>query len=291
MNQPSKIYSYSRVSTEQQKNSHDRIADQMRELVAKLLAAGCELGEHVQEEESAVSTRWNERPGFTRLMRLMDPGDHLIIEAKDRLERDEWGIEMLVCLRWMERRKIILHCLMNGGNAIDLSDDREQMLAHLESIQASQYAKHLKSRVKEGVFYRKVNGLCYHRKQPLGKRQIELPKAPGQKKAYKAWVWDEKQCSLLREIVRMREKEGMTFEQIGRTLRDRGERTQNGEQWTTPYYSNQTKSTRWSIHTVRIAYRDIKRLQEHGIDIGGVAMLSTEASSSESLEPSSLIST
>jgi DNA invertase Pin-like site-specific DNA recombinase len=263
------VFSYLRVSTENQRDSLNCTEQQARALAAKLVADGsCVMGEIVQEAESAVEVRWNERPGFVKLMRLMEPGDRLIIEAKDRLERDD--VEMLVCLRWLERRKITLHCLMSGGRAIDLGDECEQIKSHFDAIVASQYARMLKARTREALRFRRENGFCAGWDTPPGKKKVKLELYPGQKtNSYKTFVWDEQQCAILREIVQLRDVEGWTFEQIGALLRERGDRNQFGGQWTKRYYDPKRRCHRLHTGKLRQAYDYVKALRATGVDAGG----------------------
>jgi hypothetical protein len=202
-------------------------------------------------------------------MRLMLPGDKLIIEAKDRLERDD--VEMLVCLRWIERRKITLYCLMSGNRPIDLSDDREQIMNHWDAIVASQHGKLQKARIREALRYRKEAGYCYGKTTPLGMKKVKLPLSPGQKSTlgYKSYAWDEKQCAILREIVRLRDVECWQFNQIGALLRERGDRNQFGGQWAKVFYDCQRKCKRLHTGGVKKAYEYVKALRATGVDVGG----------------------
>lgn len=268
-----KVHAYLRVSSESQRPSLACTESQARDLAAKLCADGTlTMGEFIGEAESAVLTRWNARPGFTRLMRLMRPGDHLIIEAEDRLERDD--VEMLVCLQWLKRRKIILHCLMsNNGAAIDLNDDDVQIMSHVKAIVAAAYTKGLKIRIREAHRYRKENGFAYGKTTPWGMKMITLPPAPGQKKSYKAYAWDDKQCAILREIVRLYDREGWSFVRIGVMLRNRGDTTQFGGQWATRFYDNKMGCKRWQGNNVTKAYKHVTAMRANGMDLGGMPFI------------------
>lgn len=278
-----RAFAYLRVSTESQRPSLACTESQARDLAAKLCADGtCIMGEFIGEAESAVDIRWNERPGFVRLMHLMRPGDRLIIEAKDRLERDD--VAMLVCLRWLEKRGIILHCLMsNNGAAINLSDDNTQLISHVEAIVAMIVAKNLKQRIKEAQRYRKEHGFAYGKTTPWGMKMITLPLAPGQKKSYKSYVWDEKRCFILHEIMRLHDKDGWSFVQIGVMLRNRGDTTQFGGQWATRFYDNKMGCKRWQANNVTKAYTHVMAMRANGMDIGGVPFTPATATSSPSL--------
>lgn len=273
---PPRVHCYLRVSDKKQMASFDRVLADARTLADRLIAGGCKMGEVVTEAESAVEVRWNRRPGFVQMMGFLMPGDHLIIEAKDRLERDD--VEMLVCLRWLQKRGILLHCLLNGGNAIDLEDEREQLMSHLDAIAASQYAKVFKRRVADARRFRKEAGFAYTKSVPWGHKRVTLPVCHGQGKPYKKWIWCDKQCELLREIVRLHDNEGLNFTAIGRLLHERGERTQNGGKW-----------IRWPkkrpnvvvADAVKQAYEYVMELRNQGLDIGGIPFTPATASERE----------
>ena len=61
---------------------------------------------------SATKTRWNDplrRPELGKLMRELEPGDHLIIWRLDRLERSPFG--MVNALEWLVNRGVSVHIL------------------------------------------------------------------------------------------------------------------------------------------------------------------------------------
>ena len=222
-----KIYGYLRVSQPSQTQSFDRVREQMEKRITALQAGGVKLGFIIQEQESAVNCRYQDRPGFAQIMKVINPGDHLLVEAKDRLDRDP--VAMLNCLQWLERRQVILHCLGVSDQALDLSSYETKMMNHLDAMSSAHYIHWLKQRTKEALQYRKQNGFTYGPNR-WGRKSVTLPTKNKWGKPYKACVWDEKQCEIIRRIKRLHD-EGMSLLSIGKLLDSEGLRTQRGYRW------------------------------------------------------------
>lgn len=252
-----KVHGYLRVSTEKQKKSFDRVLHDMKALTDALVAEGCERGEIVAEIQSAVCTRWHERPRFHYLLQVMRPGDKLIIEAPDRLDRDEWGIEMLACCRELKKRKVTLYLLSEGNRPINFDDPNEIVILQVKAIVASQEPKKTSQRTREALQQRKRDGYCYA-KVPFGKCKTVLP-ITGKYKPYKGLAWDKRQCDLMREIVYLRDHCGWTFGAIAKRLDERNERGPAGGRWRTRRSNGQ-----WIYTGLIKAYHLAKRFQEEG---------------------------
>ena len=209
----SRIYCYLRVSSERQKKSFDRVLANMKSVIRSLEIIGCLMGEIFSEVESAIDVQWDKRPQFQELMKVLNPGDHLIVEAKDRLDRDD--VQMLVCLRWLERRGVILHCLnRNNGEGIELGDEREQMCNHFDAIASWHWARLNRRRVIEANAYRRKMGYAVGGVVHWAKRRITLPQCAHNGRPYRKDVWIEERCMILREIVRLHDKVRMPWRKL-----------------------------------------------------------------------------
>jgi len=72
------IYGYARVSTKGQ----DKYGNSLQDQEAKLKAAGCEIIYH----DSFTGTKMD-RPEFSKLLKLLQPGDTLVVTKLDRFAR------------------------------------------------------------------------------------------------------------------------------------------------------------------------------------------------------------
>lgn len=276
-----KVWAYIRVSTDEQEQSLDRVLWQAKELAARLCADGqYEMGQIAQEIDSALEVRFNERPAFKKLMLLMEPGDKLIIENKDRLDRDD--TYMLVALDWLRRRQITLHILQRGGESVDLNDMRERFMSHLEAIASADESWRRIKRIKEGFEHRRRNGLAYTRNKPYGMKVVNLLPAPGSKKAYRTWVLDDQQVAIMREIAAFHDEHHWSFARIGRFLRESGRRTQNGKHWAHP---SRKKPGRWFATPTRDAYLAYHRLVKEGKILPNPPECITASRAASSSEP------
>jgi DNA invertase Pin-like site-specific DNA recombinase len=252
----------------------------MKALVDSLIADGCGYGDIQQEVESAVLTRWRDLPKLSDLRKRIHQGDHLIIEARDRIARDPRGVDMLEFLNWAERHKIILHIMEDGPQPIDLRAAESWILEFVKAFSAGREAQKIKERTRAALQYRKQLGLCYNRSTPFGKRKTILPLLPGQEKPYKGWEWDEQQCNILREIVDLRDNGHWTFPSIAQMLDARGERGPAGGRWGTLRGDG-----RYACTSVRLAYQAVKRWREQGIEIGGGAVMPATVASQYTPSP------
>ncbi len=271
---PPRIYVYLRVSTDQQKQSHDRTRAHAVERITELKLHGAALGFIIEEEESAVDCRYTDRPGFATIAQAINPGDHLIVEAKDRLDRDP--IAMLNCLQWLERRKVILHCLGVSDRPLDLGDYQTQMMNFVDAMASFHYVHWLRQRTKDGLAYHKTNGFAHNKSLPPGRKKVTLPtkSAYGRRDPYRGLVWDEKQCEIIRDIKRMHEEQGMNFVAIGRLLRDRGLRTQSGGHWAHKRRKKLPNGAEWwDATSVRNVYSWYCELLASGKELGDVPLL------------------
>jgi putative DNA-invertase from lambdoid prophage Rac len=113
----SRTFAYARVSTTEQETMN-----QVREIEA----AGFKVEAHrIISETISGSVSAMQRPGFTRLLDKMEPGDVLIVTKLDRLGRD--AIDVTSTVNLLEERGIRVHCLALGGTDLTSSSGRLTM--------------------------------------------------------------------------------------------------------------------------------------------------------------------
>lgn len=111
----SRTFAYVRVSTDGQTPDNQ---------VQEIEAAGFRIEPHrIVSETVSGSVAIAQRPGFTRLMDRLEPGDVLIVTKLDRLGRNT--IDVSTTVHKLEEIGIRVHCLALGG--VDLASSAGKM--------------------------------------------------------------------------------------------------------------------------------------------------------------------
>ena len=180
------IYGYARVSTDEQVASNDTQTSLILKRAQEIaVQENCSVGPCLCEIESAVKTSHEDRPVFQRLMKLMLPGDHLVVWHLNRLERSLFRAAKLG--QWLVDRGILLHVLEQGGMTFDLDSDTGQIVFMLMSWCAGQQGRQIGSMTKDALHFLRDNAYAYTR-VPFGFRIKPLPLAPGREKPLKIVV-------------------------------------------------------------------------------------------------------
>lgn len=181
-----------------------------------------QLAEVVKEHASAVEIRWNKRPGFSRLMQMMQEGDQLLVWRLDRLDRSFYGV--IAAADWLLAHKIKVRSLEErGGHELELDSLAGKAFLMAMALGAEMSATHLKEATAAGRKWRKENGLAYCKNPGFGRRRAH-------RNGKKYDVWDEDECRQIREIYQ-RYKAGESIPRIGMDFYLRGERTAAGRPW------------------------------------------------------------
>jgi len=258
-------FAYLRVSTGSQEASLDSQLALANTVALDLETTGVRMGKVFSEVESASEVVYSKRPAFVALMGELRKGDHLIVYAQDRLDRDP--IEALNCLKFLAGLNITLHTTRDGQAGPVLATLQDIMMRMFGALHAAMESDLISKRVTAAHAYRKANGLAYNH-CPFGHKTIKVPKQPGQQGNYKKWVWDIHQCEILREIKRRRD-EGETWKSIGQDLDRRGLRSPNGTRWWKPAKKNRGGSfgSLWRAHQWHL------KLLASGRDLGDIPVI------------------
>lgn len=192
---------------------------------------------------SATETRWNDpdrRPELGKLMRELEPGDHLVIWRLDRLERSPFG--MVNALQWLVNRGVSIHILEHGGMQLDLDKPMGRLLVMILAGFAGFFADQMSEAVRTAIAWRKEHGLPYAAAPPPGRKRTRR-KLPGHPKPVLVDYWDEHLCQLIREIKR-RHDAGEPMSRIAEDFNRRGEKRWNGKPWARPYGAKKRLSLR-----------------------------------------------
>jgi putative DNA-invertase from lambdoid prophage Rac len=111
----SRVFAYCRVSTGDQHTSNQ---------TAEIVAAGFAVEPaRVVQETISGSVAASERPGFTKLLDRLEPGDILVVTKLDRLGRN--AMDLRTTVTKLEHFGVRVHCLALGG--IDLTSPAGKM--------------------------------------------------------------------------------------------------------------------------------------------------------------------
>lgn len=147
------IYGYARVSTGGQS---------LRGQLEQLRAAGCT--RIFQEHESGATA---ERPQLKRLMRVLGPGDLVVITAVDRLSRDT--TDLLVLARRMQRAGAGLKSLAEP--LVDTTSDFSDLVLAVLGLAAKFERRRILERTARGRAQALANGVRFGRPPKLSPEQ------------------------------------------------------------------------------------------------------------------------
>jgi len=155
------LYSYSRVSTDEQQNSS---ADQKARLAAYAERSGMALArEFCDEDISGSKTRLRDRPDGKVLCDLLQKGDTVVLTAVDRVFRSMSDAASQIQV-W--RACGVNVYFLDVG--IDINTPEGEMMFHVLAAAAQYEARMLSKRLKSTFAYLRKNGLPYSRTRPFG---------------------------------------------------------------------------------------------------------------------------
>jgi DNA invertase Pin-like site-specific DNA recombinase len=147
------FYGYARVSTD---------AQDLGNQVAQLKAAGCVT---IYREKMTGTTA--ERPQLKKLMKVICPGDIVIIPAVDRLSRDT--TDLLVIARDMQRAGAGLRSLAEP--VLDTTGDFAELVLAMLGVSAKLERRRIMERTARGRADAKAKGVKFGRKPSLTPHQ------------------------------------------------------------------------------------------------------------------------
>jgi DNA invertase Pin-like site-specific DNA recombinase len=236
------VYGYARASRSSQIKSTD-VQEELIEAKAVTIPDAQWVHCRVDRGISATKIRWNDaqrRPEFSKLMRELHAGDHLVIWRMDRLERSMFG--MIDCLRWLVERGVSVHILEHGGMQLDLDKPMGRLLVMILAGFAGFFSAQLSEQTKASKAYRRAHGLSADRCPTMGKIWKKVTRNG---KSDRLEFWDKHQCDLIREI-KHRFDHGETMVEIVRDFYRREEKMWNGKPWAVRCKGHYRKAKRYS---------------------------------------------
>jgi DNA invertase Pin-like site-specific DNA recombinase len=199
------------------------------------------------DDASGDEVPFGDRPIGRFLLRVLQKGDAIIIAAMDRLGRSVRDI--ILALSQLHNRKVEVYVVDRQGMPIDIVTPVGKSLVPLMMDFMEFENGSRRKRIRDAMGFRKKYGLRYTHMIPLGQRCEEMKGPDGNKQT--AWVRDEEQCKIIREIYTRRHDKGHSFARIAADLVRRGVKDQNGYQWS--WWAPSAR--KWVVRKIRRAYR------------------------------------
>jgi len=205
-------YGYARVSTDEQFKQGDSISAQMESVknyyLGNLVNSGVGWG-GIECDDFGVSAFKNEfidRPAGKRLMKKLRRGDHLIIDKVDRVIRKMKDVVFLIEV--LGQMGIRVHFVAQN---FDPTTENGKLMLHMMSAIAEYESGAISQRVKSRNRWARSHGHAVSGIPPYGTMHVK--KNVGGKWC-KLFEWNKQERALMNEVVRLRDKHGLSFKAI-----------------------------------------------------------------------------
>lgn len=147
---------YARVSTDEQAESGTSIDNQIEKSLA--YAAACNMNVVAIFKEDYTG-KVLDRPELNKARDILRTGlaDNLIVYKTNRLDRSEWGINLLLLLQEFKQLGVELH-YSQSGRRVDLSNPVEALMQSIEGWQSGEDHREVTRRLIEGRYSRAKAG-------------------------------------------------------------------------------------------------------------------------------------
>lgn len=167
-----KVYGYLRVSTDKQSDSlasQESLVEDYFERMKKLgdlpedtTFSGC-----FADEDKSGSTPLFERPAGYEMLKVIRPGDHIIVAKHDRAFR--CMMDACTTIKQLQTQDVELHMINLG---VSPSNPIGKFVFHIMSAFAELEVEFIRARIKDALAHRKRTGRPVNQSTPLGyKRQ------------------------------------------------------------------------------------------------------------------------
>jgi DNA invertase Pin-like site-specific DNA recombinase len=219
----SKAYAYGRQSHKDQVEANEGIPQQGYRgrlyFDSNLAPDGVEWGEYIPDDRaiSARNTPFQNRPAGRKLMRLLQRGDHLIIDKIDRLWRSV--ADFVDLTRTFREQGITLHITNLMGASVKMGTPMGDFMLNLmvsiaqldSDVTSDRTCAHFAGRRAEGRYPGTASTAT-----PIGVKMIGKKTKDADTRLL---VWCPEQRKFMGEIVRLADEEGKTAEEIAGMIR------------------------------------------------------------------------
>lgn len=163
---------YVRVSTDEQAENGTSIDNQVEKSLTYAAAHGMIIVGIFREDYTGTTL---DRPELNKVRAMLRAGqaDALIVYKTNRLDRSEWGINLLILLQELKSLEVELH-YSQSGRAVDLGNPVEALMQSIEGWQAGEDRTEVVRRLYEGRISRiEQGGVIVDGKPPYGYRLVK----------------------------------------------------------------------------------------------------------------------
>lgn len=176
--------------------------------------------EHDDKNISAYKRPFSKRPAGRRLMEKLIPGDHIIFDKVDRIWRS--NEDFVDLMRWFRANDITVHFVSLSGCSIKMGTPMGDFMLGLFVNLAQLEAARVSERTKDGFIFRRQAGLYAgtRKSTPLGCKVVGHYEIRGGKKHNTLrLIWDLEKRAVMKEVVRLIDREGRSLRWVARELK------------------------------------------------------------------------
>lgn len=166
---------YARVSTDEQAESGTSIDNQVDKSLAYAAALNMNVVAILKEDYSGKPL---DRPELNKVRDMLRAGqaDNLIVYKTNRLDRSEWGVNLLILLQELKSLGVSLH-YSQDRRRIDLTNPVEALMQSISGWQAGEDHRETVSKLHEGRIRRASDGYVVpHGASPYGYKPVKRDK-------------------------------------------------------------------------------------------------------------------
>lgn len=223
---------YARVSTDEQAESGTSIDNQIEKSLAYAASRNLQVVGIFKEDYTGKVL---DRPELNKMRKLLQTGqaDNVIVYKTNRLDRSEWGLNLLILLQEFKTLGVSLH-YSQSGRCIDLNNPIEALMESISGWQAGEDHRETVTKLHEGRVRRANDGyvIPHGGNAPYGYKPIKIEKK---------WYFEivEEEARIVRLIFQwyvMGDETGknLSMHAIADRLNQLGLLTRHGRVWTGP---------------------------------------------------------
>ncbi len=167
---------YARVSTDEQAESGTSIDNQIEKSLAYAAANNLQIVNIFREDYTGKVL---DRPELNKVRELLRAGlaDNLIVYKTNRLDRSEWGVNLLILLQELKSLGVSLH-YSQDRRRIDLTNPVEALMQSISGWQAGEDHRETVTKLHEGRLKRAKDGYVVPngKDAPYGYHKVKIDK-------------------------------------------------------------------------------------------------------------------
>lgn len=222
---------YARVSTDEQAESGTSIDNQVEKSLTYAASRNLQIVGIFKDD---ITGKILDRPELNKARKMLQVGqaDNIIVYKTNRLDRSEWGLNLLILLQEFKQLGVSLH-YSQAGRKVDLTNPVEALMESISGWQAGEDHRETITKLHEGRVRRAQDGFVVpHGHAPFGYRPVKVDKK---------WYFEiaEEEARIVRLIFQwyvLGDEVGknLSMHAIADRLNQLGLLTRQGRAWTGP---------------------------------------------------------